>query len=128
MKYVSVITLMSLEMQKFMGKLCFQGMHLFQTKNFIWQMASLKKYEIVKDNFKEIYGIKVYKIKALKDIKIDIRILKKVILVAMLNRKGTFRNMIIVEYTIMQLSLEMQKLFRVQMYANMLKYQIMRSS
>lgn len=115
-------------MQKFMGKLCFQGMHLFQTKNFIWQMASLKKYEIVKDNFKEIYGIKVYKIKALKDIKIDIRILKKVILVAMLNRKGTFRNMIIVGYTIMQLSLEMQKLFRVQMYANMLKYQIMRSS
>lgn len=28
----------------------------------------------------------------------------------MLNRKGTFRNMIIVGYTIMQLSLEMQKL------------------
>lgn len=56
-------------MQKFMGKLCFQGMHLFQTKKFIWQMASLKKYEIVKDNFKEIYGIKVYKIRALKDIK-----------------------------------------------------------
>jgi len=40
-------------------------MHLFQTKKFIWQMASLKKYEIVKDNFKEIYGIKVYKIRAL---------------------------------------------------------------
>ena len=56
-------------MQKFMGKLCFQGMHLFQTKNFIWQVVSLKKYEIVKDNFKEIYGIKVYKIRALKDIK-----------------------------------------------------------
>ena len=52
-------------MQKFMGKLCFQGMHLFQTKNFIWQVVSLKKYEIVKDNFKEIYGIKVYKIRAL---------------------------------------------------------------
>lgn len=55
-------------MQKFMGKLCFQGMHLFQTKNFIRQVVSLKKYEIVKDNFKEIYGIKVYRIRALKDI------------------------------------------------------------
>lgn len=86
-------------MQKFMGKLCFQGMHLFQTKNFIWQMASLKKYEIVKDNFKEIYGIKVYKIRALH-----------------------------VLLFLHELSLEMQKLFRVQMYANMLKYQIMRSS
>ena len=28
----------------------------------------MKKYEIVKDNFKEIYGIKVYRIRALKDI------------------------------------------------------------
>lgn len=41
-------------MQKFMGKLCFQGMHLFQTKNFIWQMASLKKnvceYAQISDN------------------------------------------------------------------------------
>ena len=64
-------------MQKFMGKLCFQGMHLFQTKNFIWQMVSLKKYEIVKDNFKEIYGIKVYKIRALKDIKNRHQAIKK---------------------------------------------------
>lgn len=55
-------------MQKFMGKLCFQEMHSFQTKNFIRQVVSLKKYEIVKDNFKEIYGIKVYRIRALKDI------------------------------------------------------------
>lgn len=65
-------------MQKFMGKLCFQGMHLFQTKNFIWQMASLKKYEIVKDNFKEIYGVKVYRIRALKDFQNDLLRNKKI--------------------------------------------------
>ena len=58
-----------LEMQKFMGKLCFQGMHLFQTKKFHMAGGIIEKYEIVKDNFKEIYGIKVYKIRALKDIK-----------------------------------------------------------
>ena len=59
-------------MQKFMGKLCFQEMHSFQTKNFIRQVVSLKKYEIVKDNFKEVDGVKVYQIRALKDFQNDL--------------------------------------------------------
>lgn len=55
-------------MQKFMEKQYFQEMHLSQIEKLYKVVVSLKKYEIVKGNFKEIYGIKVYRIRALKGI------------------------------------------------------------
>ena len=38
----------------------------------------MKKYEIVKDNFKEVNGVKVYRIRALKDFQNDLLRNKKI--------------------------------------------------